>query len=221
MQIRKTVSGLMAAAFLLANVHANAVEKSLAGHDQRKCGTLSPLFLSLGDAYFDVAKSLGKPAESPEGIEQNELLSRLTSTRFSEGSGYRVLCKGSAEQVRAELHAVSLEDIEARHTSFPSRRQVRLTSLENTILVTAYEYDDSLRHLTRETVTIPTRPHDVIHLAAQTLETSSRRRQVTRYGSYLEETRIDASFEDNTISIDQAVYVNGTLAQWHTWTLSD
>ena len=219
----------MASAFLLANVHANPVEKSVAGHDQRKCGTLSPLFLSLGDAYFDFAKPPGKPAESAEGIEQNELLSRLTSTRFSEGWGYRVLCKGSADQVRAELHAVSLEDIEVRQTSFPSHRQVsfpsrgqaRFPSLENTILVTAYEYDDSLRHLTRESVTIPTRSEGMLHLAERQLVSSSRYRQRTRTGSYLKEFWINAFIKDDTITIDQSLYVNGTLALWNVWQLSE
>lgn len=219
----------MAAAFLLANVHANPVEKSLADHDQRKCGALSPLFLSLGDAYFDVAKPPEKPAESAEGIEQNELLSRLTSTRLSEGWGYRVICKGSADQVRAELHVVSLEDIEVRQTgfpshrqvSFPSRRQARFPSLENTILVTAYEYDNSLRNLTRETVTIPTRPEEMLRLAERQLVSSSRYRQRTWTGSYLKEFWINAFIKDDTITIDQSLYINGTLALWNVWRLSE
>jgi len=220
-QIRTILSGLMATASLLSTVHANPVEKSLAGHDQRRCGALSPLFLALGDAYFDLANTSEKPVESPEAIEQNELLSRLTSTRFSDGTGYRVLCKGSADQVRAELHDVSLEDIEARQTRFPERRQTKMPSRKNTILVTAYEYDDSLRHLTRESVTIPTHPDEMLHLAEQQLVSSSRHRQVTRKGSYLRETWINAYIEDDTITIDQSIYVNGTLALWNVWQLSD
>ena len=212
-QIRAIVSGLIAAVSLLANVQANPVEKKLEDQEQRQCGATSPLFLSLGDAYFDIADTGKAAVMSPQEIERNELLSRLRVMHSSEGSGYRVLCTGSADQVRARLHTVSLEDIEGRQMSYPD--------MESAISITAYEYDKPSRRLVRESVTIPTRPQDVIHLAGQTLETSSRHRQATRIGSYLEETRIDASIIDNMITIDQAVYVNGTLAQWHTWYLTD
>ncbi len=212
-QVRIIVSSLMAVASLFANVHADSADKTLKAHKQRQCGAASPLLLSLGDAYFDIAGNRNDAVMSPNEIEQNKLLSRLSVMHLSEGSGVRVLCTGSPDQIRAQLHIVSLEDIEGRQTLYSGN--------ESAISITAYEYDKPSRRLVRETVTIPTRSQDVIHLAGQNLETSTRHRQATRIGSYLEETRIDASIRDNTITIDQSVYVNGTLAQWATWTLSD
>ena len=213
MRIRTAASGLLISVSLLSGLQAYSGETSQSKSDQRHCGAASPLLLSLGDAYFNVADTRAEKWLSREAVERNELLSRLNTMHVTDGSGVRVHCTGSADQVRARLRTVSLEDIESRQT--------RYADVENAISITAYEYDRALRRLIRETVTIPARPQDVVHLVDQTLETSSRHRKATRIGSYLEETRITASIENNTITIDQSVYVNGTLAQWHTWTLFD
>lgn len=213
MQTRTAASGLLIVASLFSGVQANTAYTRQSMGDQRQCGTASPLYLSLGDAYFNVADTRAENMGSREAVAQNELLSRLSKMRVTEGSGVRVVCTGSADKVRARLRTVSLEDIESR--------QMKYADVENEISITAYEYDRPLRRLVRETVTIPTRPRDIIQLDENRLEISSRHRQATRIGSYLEETRITASMEHSTITIDQSVYVNGTLAQWHIWTLFD
>lgn len=213
MQTRTAASGLLIVASLFSGVQANTADTRQSMGGQRHCGAASPLYLSLGDAYFNVAETRIEYRGSREVVAHNELLSRLSNMRMAEGSGVRVLCTGSADRVRARLRTVSLEDIESR--------QIRYADVDNEISITAYEYDRPLRRLVRETVTIPTHPQDFIQLAEHALETSSRHRQATRIGSYLKETRITAAMENSTITIDQSVYVNGTLAQWHIWTLSD
>ncbi len=212
-QIRSVATSLIVVASLLSDVQANPGTSHSTADEHRECGAVSPLFLSLGDAYFDIADTRTGKGMSQEAIAQNELLSRLSDMHRADGSGIRMQCVGSADQLRARLRTVSLEDVESRRTQY--------ADIDSEISVSAYEYDRPARRLVRATVTIPTRPQDVVHLTAQSLETSSRHRQATRKGSYLQETRIDASISDDTITIDQLVYVNGTLAQWHIWHLTE
>lgn len=211
MQARAMMSGLLAAATLLVNVQADTARSSIENHDQRQCGDASPLFLSLGDAYFDLADIPEAAVKSFADTRKTELISSLTTTTLSDGWGTKVLCVGSADQVRAQRHTVTLQDIEGRQSNHPD--------VERAISITAYEYHKPSRRLAREMIMIPVRSENMIYLDAQTLQTSSRHRQATLAGSYLRESRIDASISGDTLTIDQSVYVNGTLAQWQTWHL--
>lgn len=215
-QLRRITASLITSAFLFATVQAKSNEVTSsqqrpvsAAHQQ--CGVHSPLFLSLGDAYFDLDSANGATVTTASDLEKNRLLDRLSEQRFQDGWGFRVDCIEGHNQTSEQLSSIALEQITADRSNS--------SSFGNEINITAFEYDAVLRRLKRETVTIPTDSSKVLHLTENTLVSSSRHRQATPIGSYLEETRTDASMSEASITIEQSVFVNGTLAQWYTWHL--
>ncbi|ASJ72494.1 hypothetical protein [Granulosicoccus antarcticus] len=215
-QIRTIVTSLMAVAFLLTDVQAAQAmsnDPSLILTDQQQCGTHSPLFVALGDAYFDLDETHEPGLTSSTDIEQNKLLSRLSTQRFKDGWGQRVNCTANVGQLQAQASNVLLEDITVRRSD--------LSSPDSEILVTAFEYDEQQKRLRRETVTIPIRADKLLQSSDDRLVSTLRHRQATPIGSYLEETHIDAFISSESIIIEQSVFVNGTLAQWHTWHLPE
>lgn len=182
-----------------------------------ECGDISQALSVMGDSYYyvdDPGKyaSYGK-SDQVALLEQSNILNQLRDARFKNGTGERTRCFGTERNWRAEASLIELEDIYQQDNSH--RRNSELT-------IHAHEYDKERRLSRRESVYLSLTNNIDIYEApdGNALTLNTRRRQVTKTGSFLRETAISAVTTDSGIDLKQSTYVNGRLAEWFSWSLN-
>lgn len=218
--IRAALSALLAGSCVMLPVAAASSSESHTDSSyERHCGALSPRLVVMGDDYFDLdAPSRNEPDTPIAGQLSDEALrAALQSERFSFGQGQRTACFGSGDRLHSRSTSTTLHDIE-------SRMQIASHHGENhhpqhDTVIKAYEYDEQQRRSRAEWITVPSSAVAIETFSGVLISSLHRQRQHTPKGSYLRETELTALRTADELIIEQNLYVNGTLAEWNTWTL--
>lgn len=205
-----------AARYAASVLSLSAVVISGAAH-ANECGEISQALSVMGDSYYHV-DTPGKHEHHGKSdqlalLEQSKLLYQLRDARFKNGMGERTRCFGTERNWREESSLIELDDIDQQDNSH--RR-------DGELVIHAHEYDKQRKRIRRESVYLSLANYSDIFEAADgnALTLNTRRRQVTKAGSFLRETAIIAFTTDSGIDLKQSTYINGHLAEWFSWSLN-
>jgi len=174
-----------------------------------QCGDVSPLLSQLGEQYYEL-ENTPKSQLHKYAIKPNDLIDSVQSTPFKFGHGKRTRCFG-ASILREEVREFVLESIEtATVNGF------------NEVVLKAYEYEADTKTARSQTVFIPLSQNNISLNGNNGFAVNTRHRQ-TIHGNtrstHLREISITATTRQQGVEINQAIYVNGHLAEWFTWYL--
>ncbi|MGQ7844214.1 hypothetical protein ACUNV4_07055 [Granulosicoccus sp. 3-233] len=218
---RSALSGLLIAASvsfpaLSATSFPQTAQYPLPPTDPQ-CGALSPRLLAMGDNYYrlDTPSQQNPDSRVSEAISHEALQAALLSREYTSGMGQRTDCFGSGDSLQPRSRPVILQDIsrETENGSHSERGQPQAEA----IVLKAWEYDERQRRVKAETMVLPLTAIAVETFSGLLINSHQRHRQKTPTGSYLRETELTALQTDDELILQQAVYINGSLAQWSSW----
>lgn len=200
-------------------------------HTDRQCGEPSPRLLELGDAYHDLNHLSPSSTRADDTLdhatddEAEQVHRLLQNSQWRSGQGYHSVCRGSADALRLERSIGQLDQIRIRPVAMimdpvsgADQDWQEARRLQSTLIkLHEYQAEQRLSHTVQ--ITIPADSTVQTSSSGSLISHQSRRRQKTATGSRLRESTLVALYSSGSLVLEQSLYVNGTLAEWHAWHL--
>lgn len=170
------------------------------------CGEKSPLFLELGDDYFNTDIMPLEDTVIPE-VSTEQLFNALDTHGLETGHGEHSVCIANDAEAAPVTVPVTVGEIE-------------LESRLGEVYINALEVhpEDTDNHHVKIALSVQ-RQHVSVVNDNQLVEVI-RQRRASSTDSQFEEIRLSLSRIETGIAVERLRYVNGELAEWLNWTLS-
>lgn len=160
-----------------------------------QCDESSPYLMSMGEQYFNIEPFNTSPLAS---------LQRVDFARIRTGYGIHTECFKSSTGVEKRKSVVTLDNISVA---------LKADKDSTHAVIRAHEYNDKLKRSRLRDIVLP------LIDGAVPATANMRKRQNTEVGSYLRETALSITRRVDGFTVQQSIYVNGSLAEWLTWNL--
>ncbi len=168
-----------------------------------ECESISPLKVTMGDAYYDLDNNFsGEPVSKKHPLQQ--AINALGSVQFRSGQATNTICRSIDGVITPETRTYKLQEASSRFTN------------NGELDLSVWLHDVEGRDLKRQIMTLP------LSMAWEPGRTKNEwllSQRFRRLGASLVEKDFTLTVLDNGIGITQITYTNGYFAEESNWTL--
>lgn len=170
------------------------------------CGELSPLYIALGERYFELDSEDKQKPPAHEKLPA-ALVEFLTNAHYSSGTGQRTECK----LINGEA---------AENTINFDLEKIQVSTRKDEVVISATEMNSREQREHVDSIAIPLQTEHLELIGKNQVNVSKQLRHYGASGSYLEEIQLQGTDNNGQLEIKQWRYVNGELADWMSWVMN-